>query len=398
VLALEIQDLDRHNRRSKVTRKGSAIDIIVWQTGTARLLPRLLARRMRGPVFLTDRRARVALAAADLDPATGRARLSYRRAEEVFTDLTKPLAHPNITDPEQLVDAPGWTLHDLRHTALISWNVRGVLASIYAFTGQPERGIGLAREARQEAADRGLEVLVGFSLTAESSAWTRAGDYAAARQPAMEAVEIARRVRNPALAADAFVAVAQAIWPREPQAALLHIEDSLALTRAGANDPLLGNTLMVAAMIRARNGDLPGALAALQEATLQHHADGTRPLLGDTLRIAVVLAQLGEAEPAAVLSGAFSAHFPTSLSARNESERRAIDRSQALARHALGEAAYDAAVGRGAAMDDDEVVRYAVGEFRRIAALLPQPGVRAPHIPPGPASGQGMTVVPPHPA
>jgi hypothetical protein len=41
-------------------------------------------------VFLTDRRARVALAAADLDPDSGRGRLSYRRAEEIFTDRTKP--------------------------------------------------------------------------------------------------------------------------------------------------------------------------------------------------------------------------------------------------------------------------------------------------------------------
>lgn len=118
VLALDVEDLDRRNRRSKVTRKGSAVDIIVWQTGTARLLPRLLDGRTRGPVFLTDRRARVALAAADLDPATGRARLSYRRAEEVFNELTKSLAHPGITDPDLLAAAPGWTLHDLRHSAL----------------------------------------------------------------------------------------------------------------------------------------------------------------------------------------------------------------------------------------------------------------------------------------
>ena len=48
VLALDVEDLDRRNRRSKVTRKGSAVDIIVWQTGTARLLPRLLDGRTRG--------------------------------------------------------------------------------------------------------------------------------------------------------------------------------------------------------------------------------------------------------------------------------------------------------------------------------------------------------------
>jgi integrase len=118
VLALNIEDLDRRNRRSKVTRKGAAVDIIVWQTGTARLLPRLLDGRAKGPVFLTSRRARVALAAADLDPASGRARLSYRRAEELFTEQTKPLARPDITDQRLLEEAEGWTLHQLRHSAL----------------------------------------------------------------------------------------------------------------------------------------------------------------------------------------------------------------------------------------------------------------------------------------
>jgi integrase len=82
ILALDVQDLDLRNRRAKVHRKGSAVDIIVWQTATARLLPRLLAGRTSGPVFLTDRRARLALASVDVDPVTGRARLSYRRAAE----------------------------------------------------------------------------------------------------------------------------------------------------------------------------------------------------------------------------------------------------------------------------------------------------------------------------
>ena len=53
VLALDIEDLDRRNRRSKVTRKGSAVEVIVWQTRTARLLPRLLA-----PGVTTGRAAR----------------------------------------------------------------------------------------------------------------------------------------------------------------------------------------------------------------------------------------------------------------------------------------------------------------------------------------------------
>jgi hypothetical protein len=155
--------------------------------------------------------------------------------------------------------------------------------------------------------------------------------------------------------------------------------------------------LTLAGVIRARNGDLPGALAALQEATLQCHADGSRLLLGGALRVAaVVLARLGEAGPAAVLSGAFAAHFPASLSARNDDERMAADQTLALARHALGEAAYDAALRRGAAMDNDEAVGYAVNELQRVAELLEQPGARAPHAPPGPASGPATA--PPLPA
>jgi non-specific serine/threonine protein kinase len=297
--------------------------------------------------------------------------LIQRRAEQA-------LAEPAVGDP------------------LTSLRTRAALAMIYPFTGQPERAIGLLREVGQEAAERGIEVVVGFSLAGQAAAWTRAGDSAAARPPAMQAVEIARRVRNPGLSAAAFTIAASVIWHSEPQAALLLIEDSLALTRAGADDTVHGNSLMVAAVIRARTGDLPGALAALQEVTLRYHADGTRLPLGLALRTAAgMLARVGEAGPAAVLSGAFAAHFPASRSASDETEQRAADRTLALARDALGEAAYDAAVGRGAAMDEDEAVRYSVGEMRRVAALLAEPTRGCTARTAGP---QAAATVPPRPA
>ena len=100
VLRLDVEDLDLANRRAKVRRKGGAVDVIVWQTGTARLLPRLLKGRKSGPVFVTERKARVQLPPADLDPS-GRARLSYQQAEDLFKAA-----------------AGGKTLHQLRHSAL----------------------------------------------------------------------------------------------------------------------------------------------------------------------------------------------------------------------------------------------------------------------------------------
>ena len=51
-----------------------------WQTGTARLLPRLIDSRGTGPLFLADCQPAPARtpATADICPVTGRGRLSYQ--------------------------------------------------------------------------------------------------------------------------------------------------------------------------------------------------------------------------------------------------------------------------------------------------------------------------------
>jgi integrase len=74
-----------------------------WCPETADLLSWLLVGRRSGPLFLTDRRAPPRAPAADVCPMTGRARMSYRRAAEIFTGTTRPL------DPS----GRGWTLHQL---------------------------------------------------------------------------------------------------------------------------------------------------------------------------------------------------------------------------------------------------------------------------------------------
>lgn len=112
ILSLNIEDLDLEFRRARVVSKGGAIEYVHWATGTARLLPRLLKGRTAGPVFLADRRAPAsgprAPAAGDVCPVTGRGRLSYPRAEHLFKTASAPL------DPH----GKGWTLHQLRHSAL----------------------------------------------------------------------------------------------------------------------------------------------------------------------------------------------------------------------------------------------------------------------------------------
>jgi integrase len=139
VLRLDVGDLDLANRRAQVTRKGGAVDVIVWQTGTARLLPRLLKGRKSGPLFLTDRRSRVELPPGDIDPASGKARLSYRRAAEIFEDATAG---------EQ---GGPWTLHQLRHSALTHDAENGASTPMLMAKSGHTSVASLARYARPSA-------------------------------------------------------------------------------------------------------------------------------------------------------------------------------------------------------------------------------------------------------
>jgi len=81
------------NRRPRVTSKGGDVEWVYFQSGSARVLPRLLRERNGGPLFVTDLRPGPARApaAADVCPTTGRVRISYRRmAELVVADSSWP--------------------------------------------------------------------------------------------------------------------------------------------------------------------------------------------------------------------------------------------------------------------------------------------------------------------
>jgi len=100
-LALDVGHLDLRRHQAR-TRPGDWPGAgLAWQEATSQALCWLLAGRTSGPVFVTGRRS--AARAADRCPVTGQARMSYRRAAELFTTLTRPL------DPA----GRGWTLHQL---------------------------------------------------------------------------------------------------------------------------------------------------------------------------------------------------------------------------------------------------------------------------------------------
>jgi len=111
VLNLDVEDVDLDNKRAYTVRKGGDRDMLHFQTGSARLLPKIISGRTSGPLFLSETvsAGSRAPAALDLDSTTGRARLSYRRAAEIFSAA-----------------APGRTLHQLRHSAITHLAEAGV--------------------------------------------------------------------------------------------------------------------------------------------------------------------------------------------------------------------------------------------------------------------------------
>jgi hypothetical protein len=107
VLGLDAGRLDLTGSGGRARASGPAA-WLSWHEGTSQLLGWLLAGRSCGPVFLAGRRAPAGAAPADVCPLTGRARMSYRRAAEIFAAVSRPL------DPV----GRGWTLHQLRQAGL----------------------------------------------------------------------------------------------------------------------------------------------------------------------------------------------------------------------------------------------------------------------------------------
>ncbi len=111
VLGLDAGRLDLAGRGAPIgTSPSGQRAWIRWRDSTGELLGWLLAGRPCGPVFLTERRAPADAVPGDVCPVTGRARMSYRRAAEIFSAATRPLDEAGR----------GWTLGQLRQAGLES--------------------------------------------------------------------------------------------------------------------------------------------------------------------------------------------------------------------------------------------------------------------------------------
>ncbi|WP_328506498.1 site-specific integrase [Streptomyces sp. NBC_00391] len=97
VLCLHAEDLYPQDKCGRITAKGGATEWIHWQSGTAQLLPRLIARRTSGQLFLTDRKAPAGTPTLDVYPETGRARTAALRRSSKRTPGCWPTHSPPPT-------------------------------------------------------------------------------------------------------------------------------------------------------------------------------------------------------------------------------------------------------------------------------------------------------------
>lgn len=117
MLALNIEDLDHAQKQARITAKGGDTMWITWGTDTAHLLPRLIAGRTEGPLFLSEHRPgphrKATTNPKDVCSETQRVRLGYDRARIL-------LAHYG----------DGLRLHQLRHSSATHLGEANISANV----------------------------------------------------------------------------------------------------------------------------------------------------------------------------------------------------------------------------------------------------------------------------
>jgi predicted ATPase len=250
------------------------------------------------------------------------------------------------------------------------------LAQNYMATGDIDRTRGVIDECL-----RGADALIddpGFTrssvLAASAAMLMSMGATDDAKVDADAAMVDAQRCQTPTCLTLSYFAVGWAWIADDPDRALAALDESIALTRAGANDGAYGAALSEAAALRARRGERLEAIEDLREAIAHRHEVGDLLNLTVALRRASgIVGELGYTHLAAVFTGIATGHHLNEMmkAMTLPGEELAFNRSvDVRVRAELGPAAYEAATARGAALTTSEIVDCTLDELDRIRAQL----------------------------
>ncbi len=245
-------------------------------------------------------------------------------------------------------------------TAPDPFGARTNAAWIEVSTGNADAALELGNEGR--AAFEAIDNPYAESLFLSAlSVWeAMAGQTDQACADAERALALGRQSRNPRALAGGLHATAWALQRDDPAAALDAAEAMLAIYRTGSARGMAPGMMAVAGGIRARLGDATGALELLRESVLLARDDGARPQIAATLDWALgALTKVGRPEAAATIVGALTGE-PLAKVGNYPGVDGVRARTLERVRPVLGDDATDALVARGAAMNYDEIVEYAL--------------------------------------
>jgi predicted ATPase/DNA-binding SARP family transcriptional activator len=152
------------------------------------------------------------------------------------------------------------------------------------------------------------------------------------------AVAAALASNNPTAIAYSLFAEGEALADDDPERAVAALDEARRRAQDVGNPVVAGVALNAAVALRGRRGPPDQALALFREAIGHWRASGNRALIVTTLRnLVVLLARVGQDEPAAVLAATLE-HAAPAKTYGAEAER--IATALAAARQRLGDAAY----------------------------------------------------------
>ncbi|HZP29805.1 MAG TPA: adenylate/guanylate cyclase domain-containing protein [Acidimicrobiia bacterium] len=253
---------------------------------------------------------------------------------------------------------------DVEHTARLHTAVGGVCL----MTQQVDEAFEQAEKAVRHAEREGDDYWTAAAYTLEAAARAFQGDLGDGVESAEHALAAARRSGNTSAVAQAVNILGFTLVERDPDRALTLFDEAIELGSALGLPLPLGYALALSALLYARRGNPKEAAKRFREALDVAMLRGDLRQLGASFgHVSVALDELGAAEPAAVVRGAAEAVMPGALLGVEVGTGGEAARSRRHLEEVLGPTLYASLRGRGAAMDADEAVRYAVDELERVA-------------------------------
>jgi len=259
----------------------------------------------------------------------------------------------------------------------------GALAGAYstlsmcaAIRGDHKRAIEVLREGQRSMKQLGFDTFHNdaYFETLLATMEAAGGDPVAARAHANEAVRLARQAELQPRLVGALVTLARVAFRDEPDTAERAVEEAFAIAPVALGSTMVAWMLSTQAEICLANGDLPGAVAALQQVINVSGDDATMITIARSAANSVRLfAGLGEPEAAALFAGAATTGERAGLFLFLLDARTRTELGEAIEglRSTLGAENYEAQAQRGAEMATDDLYRLLEGTLARPVTGIP---------------------------